>query len=104
MSRLVEGQLDCTSDYNDLVPLLLGIRKYFDEIALIVGSERTNCPARDTKCRPTGEADQEFIYALLGLFSLRQRLDRWLSQCTKAASCFVSVHSESSESEINLLR
>jgi hypothetical protein len=45
MSHLVEGQLDCTSDYNDLVPLLLGIRKYFDEIAQIVEADRTNFAA-----------------------------------------------------------
>jgi hypothetical protein len=103
MSHLVEGQLDCTSDYNDLVPLLLGIRKYFDEIAQIVEADRTNFAA-DAERGKTRDADQEVILALLGLFSLRQRLDRWLSQCTKAASCFESVHSESSESEINLLR
>jgi hypothetical protein len=103
MSRLVDGQLDCTADYNDLMLLLLGIRKYFDEIALLV---ETNTPnfAADAKRGTTEDADQEVIFALLGFFSLRQRLDRWLNQCTTAASSFEPMHYEASKLEINLLR
>ena len=97
MSRLIESQLDCTSDYNDMVPLLLGIQKFLDDLALRVEvkpAHQISCETGGANTAITAGRDRELILALLGLLSLRRTLERWLGQGPEALSYFARVQSE----------
>lgn len=107
MSGLLESQLNCTSDHSDIVALLLGIRKFLDDVALRVEAETADpifARGGDTKTANTREGDKEVILALLGLLSLRRTLDRWLSQCANTTLSLESVHPESPKLDASLLR
>ena len=98
---LLEGQIDCTVDHNDIVPLLLGLSKILDEV-----SERVGAGAdRRRGGRGTVEpVDEDLVLAVLGLLSVRQTLRRWLRQCPSAPLPPKVGHSDTRTMEADLLR
>jgi hypothetical protein len=97
MTRLIESQLDCTPDYNDMVSFLLGIQKFLDDLTLRVEAEAAHQISHEdggTNTAITAGGDREVILALLGLLSLRRTLGRWLGQEPDATSYFAPVQSD----------
>jgi hypothetical protein len=75
--NLLESQLDGTSDHNDLIPLLLGLWKLLD--GLVVFAEAQPGTSEVTSVKASAR-DKEILFALVGLFSIRRTLQRWLTQ------------------------
>ena len=69
---LLDSQIDGTAEHNDMVPLLLGMWKILDNVALemLAAGEQGKATT----------ADRDVLLALLGLMSLRNTLHNWLCQ------------------------
>jgi hypothetical protein len=99
----LEGQIDCTADHNDIVPVLLGLSKILDDIA-----ERVKVEEGDGRSDRQSEAsepiDEDLVLAVLGLLSVRRTLRRWLSQCPPVPLTPDDGHIDREKLETNLRR
>jgi hypothetical protein len=68
---------DLIDEPNDLVPLLLGALKLFDEFAVAVGDRTDAVPASATA---GNSRDEPLLQAALGLLSLRRTARRWAAE------------------------
>jgi hypothetical protein len=104
MTGLLDSQADCTSDQNDVVPLLLGIWKELEDLYahVEVGTPDSTAEREGDVCT-TCVRDEDLLLAVLGLLSVRRTLHRWLNQCEPEA-CRFERRSDKAKVETDLLR
>ena len=74
MTRLLhEVRIDCSAEHNDILPVLLGLTKFLENIDSQV--------CRSASGDLLSQADEQVVLALLGLLGVRRKFNRWLDQC-----------------------
>ena len=72
----LEGRIDRSAEHNDILPLLLGLLKILDEV-----DQGTH---KKASLNRSDAPDERVVLAVLGVLSLRHRLNRWVQQCVSA--------------------